>query len=117
MQCLRTRAAKARGRQSCRNYLFHLSDGEDLFIDDKGKQLEDSGAAHLHALRIIEKVHRLIPDAANSRWKIRITLATGQSVMTVISPALGQAPSKAFGKRSIMREGTGAIGSGEPRYS
>jgi hypothetical protein len=99
------------------HYLFHLSDGEDLFVDDEGNQLEDSGAAHLHALRIIENAHRLIPDAANSRWKIRITLATGQSVMTVISPALGQAPSKAFGKRSIMREGTGAIGSGEPRYS
>ena len=97
------------------HYLFHFSDGEDLLR--RRSTAEDSGAAHLHALRIIENAHRLIPDAANSRWKIRITLATGQSVMTVISPALGQAPSKPFGKRSIMREGTGAIGSGEPRYS
>ena len=82
------------------HYLFHLSDGEDLFIDDEGKQLEDSGAAHLHALRIIKKIRRFIPDAANSTWKIRITLASGHSVMTVISPALGQAPSNPFGKRS-----------------
>jgi len=96
----RARAFKARGETVMPHYLFHLSDGEDLFNDDEGKQLEDSGAAHLHALRIIEKIHRFVPDAANSRWKIRITLATGQSVMTVISPALGEAPSKPFGKRS-----------------
>ena len=25
-------------------YLFHLSDGEDTFIDDTGKELEDSPA-------------------------------------------------------------------------
>ena len=97
------------------HYLFHLSDGEDTFIDDTGKHLEDSRAAHVHALRIIEKIRRLIPDAANSTWKIRITLATGHSVMTVISPALGEALSKSFGKRSIPREDTGAHGSGEPR--
>ena len=96
-------------------YFFHLSDGELTFIDDTGKQLEDSRAAHVHALRIMEKIRRLIPDAANSTWKIRITLATGQSVMTVISPAVGEAPSKPFGKRSVRREDTGAHGSGEPR--
>jgi hypothetical protein len=90
------------------HYLFHLSDGEDLFIDDEGKQLEDSGAAHLHALRIMDKVRRFIPDAANSTWKIRITLASGQSVMTVISPALGEASVKTFGRRSELREDTGS---------
>ena len=97
------------------HYLFHLSDGKDTFLDDTGKQLEDNRAAHAHALRIIEKIRRLVSDAANSTWKIRITLATGHSVMTVISPALGEAPSKSFGKRSIPREDTGAHGSGEPR--
>jgi hypothetical protein len=96
-------------------YLFHLSEGEDTFIDDTGKQLEDSRAAHVHALRIIDKVRRLIPDAANSMWKIRITLATGQSVMTVISPAVGEAPFKPFGKRSMLPEDTGAQGPGERR--
>src|SRR5215207_106610 len=90
------------------HYLFHLSDGEDLFIDDEGKQLEDSGAAHLHALRIMDKVRRFIPDAANSTWKIRITLASGQSVMTVISPALGEASVKTFGRRSELRGDTGS---------
>jgi hypothetical protein len=86
----RARAFKARGEDVMPHYLFHLSDGEDTFIDDTGKQLEDNRAAHVHALRIIEKIRRLIPDAANSTWKIRITLATGHSVMTVISPALGE---------------------------
>ena len=60
-------------------YLFHLSDGEGtLFLDDTGKELEDSLAAHAHALRIMEKVRRFLPDADKSTWKIRITLATGQ---------------------------------------
>ena len=97
------------------HYLFHLSDGEDTFLDDTGKQLEDNRAAHVHALRIIKKIRRLIPDAANSTWKIRITLASGQSVMTVISPAVGEAPPRPFGKRSVPREEPGVHGSGEPR--
>src|SRR5215207_3542257 len=108
----RARAFKARGEDVMPHYLFHLSDGEDTFIDDTGKHLEDNRAAHVHALRIIEKIRRLIPDAANSTWKIRITLATGQSVMTVISPAVGEAPSKQFGKRSMLPEDTGAQGRG-----
>ena len=89
-------------------YFFHLSDGEDVFMDDEGRQLEDSGAAHAHALRIMDKVRRFIPDAANSTWKIRITLASGHSVMTVITPALGEASVKSFGRRSELREDTGA---------
>jgi hypothetical protein len=80
-------------------YLFHLSDGEDTFIDDTGKELEDSPAAHAHALRIIEKVRRFIPDAEKSTWKIRIMLATGQSVMTVVSRAVEGLPQRPFGKR------------------
>ena len=57
------------------HYLFHLSDGEDLFVDDEGNQLEDSGAAHLHALRIIENAHRQFPTQrtaggrSGSRWQ------------------------------------------------
>jgi hypothetical protein len=96
------------------HYLFHLSDGKDTFLDDTGKQLEDNRAAHVHALRIIEKIRRLVPDAANSTWNVKITLASGHSVMTVISPAVGDASSEPFGKRSVRR-GTGAHGSGEPR--
>jgi hypothetical protein len=82
-------------------YLFHLSDGEDTFIDDTGKDLEDSLAAHAHALRIIEKVRRFIPDADKSTWKIRITFATGQSVLTVISRAIEELPQRPFGKRPV----------------
>ena len=81
-------------------YLFHLSDGEDVFADDTGKELNDNLAAHAHALRIIDKVRRFIPDADKSTWKIRITLPTGQSVMTVISPGVDEQPQRLFGKRS-----------------
>jgi hypothetical protein len=40
-----------------------------VFMDDEGRQLEDSGAAHAHALRIMGKVRRFVPDAANSTWR------------------------------------------------
>ncbi|MDF2970408.1 MAG: hypothetical protein K0R61_858 [Microvirga sp.] len=90
-------------------YLFHLSDGEDVFADDTGKELNDNLAAHAHALRIIDKVRRFIPDADKSTWKIRITLPTGQSVMTVISPGVDEQPQRLFGKRSS------AVAAGEGR--
>ena len=50
------------------HYLFHLSDEENTYFDDTGKQLEDSRAVHAHALRIIEKVRHFIPDADKSTW-------------------------------------------------
>ena len=70
-------------------YLFHLSDEEDTFIDDTGKELEDGRAAHAHGLGIIEQVRRFVPGAENSTWKVRITLATRHAVTTVISRAIG----------------------------
>jgi hypothetical protein len=63
--------------------LFHLSDNEHTFLDDTGKQLDDSAASHAHALRLTYQVRRFVPEAAYSTLKIRITLASGQSVMTV----------------------------------
>ena len=81
-------------------YFFHLSDGEQTFIDDNGKQLEDARAAHSHALLLIDKIREFIPEATNSTWKIKIMIATGQSVMTVISPGPRQAAPKQFGKRT-----------------
>jgi hypothetical protein len=80
-------------------YLFHLSDGKDTFIDDTGKDLGDSPAAHAHALRIIEKIRRLIPDADKSTWKIRIMSTSGQSMLTVISPGVEGLPQRPFGRR------------------
>jgi len=82
-------------------YLFHLSDGEDTFIDDTGKELEDSPAAHAHALRIIEKMRQFIPDGDKSTWKIRIISASGQSVLTVISRGVEELPQRPFGRRVV----------------
>jgi hypothetical protein len=81
------------------HYLFHLADGDDVFIDDTGKELEDCLAAHAHALRIIEKVRLFIPDAHKNTGKVRITMATGQSVMTVLSRGVEEIPPRPFGKR------------------
>ena len=81
-------------------YLFHLSDGQGSFIDDQGKELGDIHAAHEHALQMIEKVHQFIPDATSATWKIRVTLGSGQSLMTVVAPAIGE-QAKSFGKRTV----------------
>src|SRR5829696_8546120 len=78
-----------------------LSDGEDTFIDDTGKELEDSPAAHAHALRIIEKMRQFIPDGDKSTWKIRIISASGQSVLTVISRGVEELPQRPFGRRVV----------------
>ena len=91
-------------------YLFHLADDEHTFLDEEGKQLEDSRAAHEHALRIIGKLRQFIPDSANRTFKIRITLPSGQSIMTVIAAP----PANPFGRRSVLREDTEAHGAGEP---
>jgi hypothetical protein len=80
-------------------YLFHLSDDEHTFLDEEGKQLEDSRAAHEHALRIIDKARQFIPNSANSTFKLRITLPSGQSIMTVIAPPLGAPTTKPFGNK------------------
>ena len=54
----------------------------------------------LDKLRVIEKMRRFISDADKSTWKIRITLASGQSVMTVISRGVAELPQRPFGKRA-----------------
>jgi hypothetical protein len=70
-------------------YLFQLSGGQDSFIDDQEKELPDIHAAHEHALRIIEKVHRFIPDATTATWKSG-SRSGGQSPMTVVAPAIAE---------------------------
>jgi|SoiMethySBSTD1v2_1073268.scaffolds.fasta_scaffold578377_3 hypothetical protein len=93
------RAADNKGETVMPRYLFHLSDGKDTFIDDTGKELGDSPAAHAHALRIIEKIRRLMPDADKSTWKIRIMSTSGRSMLTVISPGVEGLPQRPFGRR------------------
>ncbi len=69
-------------------YFFNVSDGSLSFIDERGKELSSLQEAHLHALRILEKMLHLIPDHVTASCKIHITLNSGETVLTVIHPSL-----------------------------
>jgi len=64
-------------------------DGEHAAADQDGKELESLYEAHLHALRMFEKLIRFIPDQLSPTCQIRITTAAvGKPVLIVFLPAL-----------------------------
>jgi hypothetical protein len=69
-------------------YFSNVLDGSLSFTDERGKELSSLHDAHLHALRILEKMLYLIPDHVTANCKIKITLSSGETVLTVIHPAL-----------------------------
>ena len=69
-------------------YFFHLVDGKHTVVDEDGKELESLSEAHLHALRMFEKLIWFIPDDLSPTCQIRITSAAGEPVLTVFLPAL-----------------------------
>ncbi len=69
-------------------YFFNVSDGNLSFVDERGKELSNLHEAHVHALRILEKMLHFIPDHVTAGCKINITLSDGETVLTVIHPSL-----------------------------
>ena len=69
-------------------YFFHLVDGKHTVVDADGKELASLYEAHLHALRMFEKLIWFIPDDLSPTCQIRITSAAGEPVLTVFLPAL-----------------------------
>jgi hypothetical protein len=69
-------------------YFFNLSEGTLSFVDERGKELPDLHEAHFHALCILEKMLRLIPDHITASCKINITLSNREPLLTVIHPSL-----------------------------
>ena len=69
-------------------YFFHLVDGKHIVLDEDGKELESLYEAHLHALRMFEKLIWFIPDGLSPTCQIRITSGAGEPVLTVFLPAL-----------------------------
>jgi len=69
-------------------YFFHLVDGKYIVLDEDGKELESLYEAHLHALRMFEKLIWFIPDGLSPTCQIRITSTAGNPVLTVFLPAL-----------------------------
>ena len=69
-------------------YFFSPVDGKHSAIDQHGKELDNLYEAHLHALRMFEKLIWFIPDGLSPTCQIRITSAAGEPVLTVFLPAL-----------------------------
>jgi hypothetical protein len=81
-------------------YFFHVVEGEEHFPDEQGQELAGLFEAHTYALRLIDKVLRFAPDWPAADCRIRITLASGEPVLTVLVPALTSPKRTAFGQRS-----------------
>ena len=69
-------------------YFFSLVDGKHSATDKYGKELDSLYEAHLHALRMFERLVEFIPDSLSPNCRIKITSATGEPVLTVFLPAL-----------------------------
>ena len=69
-------------------YFFSLVDGKHAAVDTHGKELDSLHDAHLHALRMFEKLIQFIPGRLSPACQIRITSAAGEPVLTVFLPAL-----------------------------
>src|SRR3954465_7442336 len=69
-------------------YYFSLVDGKHSAEDKSGKELDSLFEAHLHALRMFEKLIQFIPNSLSPTCHIKITSAAGEPVLTVFLPAL-----------------------------
>jgi hypothetical protein len=69
-------------------YFFSLVDGKYSAEDEYGKELDSLYEAHLHALRMFQKLVEFIPDSLSPNCRIKITLESGEPVLTVFLPAL-----------------------------
>src|SRR3954471_13140886 len=63
-------------------YYFSLVDGKHSAIDKRGQEFNSLSEAHLHALRMFAKLIEFIPDQISPAYRIKITLATGEPVLT-----------------------------------
>ena len=73
-------------------FFFHFSSKHKFVRDPKGRELRDTGAAHRHALLLIEKAVLLLSHELDwSGWSINISDATGRTVLNVLfQPGLGK---------------------------
>ncbi len=81
-------------------YFFHVVEGERHFLDEHGRELEGLHEAHTHALYLIEKLIRFVPDWPAANCRIRISLANGETVLNVLCPALTSPKRRGFGEQS-----------------
>ena len=95
-------------------YFFNLVDGTHSVIDPHGKELDSLYEAHLHALRMFEKLIQFIPDQLSPTCQIRITAGAGEPVLTVFLPALASEErfQRVVGAQASIHRGSRQIGLG-----
>ena len=81
-------------------YFFHVVEGDHHLPDEVGHELAGLPEAHTYALRLIDKFLRFLPDWPAADCRIRITLASGEPVLTVLLPAQTAPKRTCFGQRS-----------------
>ena len=81
-------------------YFFHLVEGERRFRDENGRELPNLIEAHTVALDIISKCLRYIPDWPGADARITVALASGETVLSVLFPALTSPARPCLGQRS-----------------
>jgi hypothetical protein len=105
---------EARGRKLCISranastrflivprYLFRFSSGKEFVPDNVGTELPNLTAAHLHAVELIDKTVRFMSDVSDwPGWRIVVTDATEQPLLTVLFPRSGRQARTVFGRRS-----------------
>ena len=69
-------------------YFFHVVEDGRRFPDEHGRELADLREAHTIALLLIEKLLRFVPDWSAENGRITVSLASGETVLTVLFPAL-----------------------------
>ena len=66
---------------------FHFSSKDGFFQDPNGRELEDIGAAHRHALLLIEKAVLLLSHELDwTGWSIDVSDQTGRTLLCVLFP-------------------------------
>ena len=81
-------------------YFFHIVEGGRHFPDEYGRELADLREAHTVALLLIEKLLRFVPDWPAADGRINVCLASGETVLTVLFPALTSPQRRQFSQRS-----------------
>jgi hypothetical protein len=68
-------------------FYFHFASKDRFVHDDQGAELGGLASAHLHALRLIVRTMRFMPEAEPERWTVQIADDKGAVLLTVLFPS------------------------------
>ena len=96
-------------------FCFHVSSKDEFMPDTTGAELDDLGAAHGYALRLILKVMETFSDAPDWRgWRVEITDEDWRTVLVVLFP--DRVPERADRAAFPKKKGPPWIGLASPDF-